>query len=172
MFRKKWQAGRDCPDLDCLDWARVRATCLEKLSGLTLCLRHSVSVCELLVSLVLCEVWVYRPRLYGGRNSGLQFITTFRGSLGPPHHAHRGSFWYYKGSHCFPWNKHLHMWRLTFPFNITNNTCHLKMHHFNKKKHGKLDQTCFIYRQILRHLPNIAYWAWSKNCSYSSLAWW
>ena len=23
--------------------------------------------------------------------------------------------------------------RLTFPFNITNNTCHLKMHHFNKK---------------------------------------
>ena len=46
--------------------------------------------------------------------------------------------------------------RLTFPFNITN-TCHLKMPHFNKKKHGKLDQTCFIYRQILRHLPNIAY---------------
>ena len=24
--------------------------------------------------------------------SGLPFITTFRGSLGPPHHAHRGSF--------------------------------------------------------------------------------
>ena len=23
--------------------------------------------------------------------------------------------------------------RLTFPFNITNTTCHLKMHHFNKK---------------------------------------
>ena len=114
----------------------------------------------------------------GGRHSGLPFITTFRGSLGPPHHAHRGSFWYYKGPHCFPWNKHLHIYvyvSLSPSILQTTQVCHLKMHHFNKKKHGKLDQTCFIYRQILRHLPNIAYRAWSKNCRaglYSSLAWW
>ena len=47
------------------------------------------------------------------KSAGLPFITTFRGSLGPPHHAHRGSFWYYKGSHCFPWN--LHMCTSHFP---------------------------------------------------------
>ena len=49
--------------------------------------------------------------------------------------------------------------RLTFPFNITNNTCHLKMHHFNKKKTWKTGSD-LLHLQAnldLRHLPNIAY---------------
>ena len=35
----------------------------------------------------LCPVRIMMPLM-----AGLPFITTFRGSLGPPHHAHRGSF--------------------------------------------------------------------------------
>ena len=56
--------------------------------------RETLNFIRFTVFCILVAATAGRPHfvVYCICSAGLPFITTFRGSLGPPHHAHRGSF--------------------------------------------------------------------------------